>query len=382
MITSSIRKRTSKTGKTSYQITLECGCDPVTGERLRQYATVHGTKKEAERIARQMVREAESGGSAVSTTTTVCGWIAQWLKNYKVDIEQTTRESYREKIDNYIVPAFGKTLLRDLRAEAIQRWVNELRDKGLSPKTIRNTYNILNPALKKAVTLRMIPYNPCDGVELPKLVKPDVAIYDTDLCKQVVELAKGTSMYLIVLLEVMTGLRRGELIALTWQDVDVKSGVIHINKNTVRANGGTITKSPKSKAGIRDITIGPEVIAALCRARAEYDRDRKRYGPGFHDDGYVIHQKDGKPFRPDSITQKWSRFEESHGLQHIKFHGLRHSHATALAQAGVNPKVVQERLGHADVSITLNTYTHATTTMNRDAASKLDDIFFVRPDSH
>lgn len=382
MITSSIRKRTSKTGKASYQITLECGCDPVTGDRLRQYVTVHGTKKEAERIARQMVREAESGGSAMFTTTTVCGWIAQWLKDYKVDIEQTTRESYQEKIDNYIVPAFGKTLLKDLRAEAIQRWVNELRESGLSPKTIRNTYNILNPSLKKAVTLRMIPYNPCDGVELPKLVKPEVAIYDIDLCKQVVELAKGTSMYLIVLLEVMTGLRRGELVALKWSHIDLDSKIIHVCENTVRANGGTITKAPKSKAGNRIISIGAEVVEELRQAKEEYDTDRKSYGAGFHDDGYVVHQKDGRPFRPDSITQKWSRFEESHGLPHIKFHGLRHSHATALAQAGVNPKVVQERLGHADVSITLNTYTHATTTMNRDAASKLDDIFFVRPDSH
>jgi len=284
-------------------------------------------------------------------------------------------------LDNYIIPGLGKISLNALRAEHIQRWVNDLTQQGLSPKTIRNAFNILNPALKKAVVLHMIPLNPCEGVELPKLVRPEVAVYDAKDFKTVLDAAVGTDMYLIVLLELTVGLRRGELIALKWPQVDLDSGVLHIRENTVRAHGAVITKAPKSKAGNRDISIGSEIVEALRQARTEYDRDKAVWGAGFHDDSYVIRQENGEPFKPDSITHKWRRFEKKHGLSHIKFHGLRHSNATALIQAGVSPKVVQQRLGHADVTITLNTYTHVLPSMDQDAASRLDNIVFSATDN-
>ena len=380
MATGHIRKRIDSTGKTSYQITVEGDRDPVSGKRNRHYETVHGTKKQAEAIMRRMIQDMESGGLSVPSSMTVSSWVTEWLENFRPNIEATTRDGYQEKIKNYITPYFGRIPLKDLKTEYIQQWVNSLQAQGLTAKTIRNAYNVLNPALKKAVVMRKIPYNPSDGVELPKLVRPDVDVYDPELCKRAVKAAEGTDMYLIVLLEVTVGLRRGELIALRWPNVDLDAGVIHICENTVRANGGTITKEPKSKAGNRNITIGAEVIKALREAREEYDADRKALGKGFHDDGYVIRQKNGEQFKPDSITQKWRRFETQNGLPHIKFHGLRHSNATALIQAGVNPKVVQQRLGHADVSITLNTYTHVTAHMDQEAATKLDDMFFSSSD--
>lgn len=379
MATGSIRKRVTSGGKISYQITLETESDPVSGKRRRQFKTVHGTKKQAEAIMRRMIQEIESGGIAAPSAMTVGDWMVKWLGEFRPNIETTTREGYQEKIDNYIVPVLGKIPLKDLRTESIQCWVNGLSQRGLTAKTVRNAFNILNPALKKAVVLRMIPHNPSEGVELPKLVHPEVSIYDTALCKRALQAARGTDMYLIVLLEVMTGLRRGELVALKWSHIDLDSEVIHICENTVRANGGTITKQPKSKAGNRSIAIGSEVVEELRQAKAEYEIDRKSYGAGFHDDGYVIHQEDGKPFRPDSVTHKWRNFEKKNGFPHIKFHGLRHSNATALIQAGVSPKVVQQRLGHADVSITLNTYAHVTKTMDQDAATKLDTLVFSSP---
>ena len=324
MATGHIRKRIADDGKISYQITVESERDPLSGHRNRQYKTVHGTQKRAEMIMRKMIQDIEPGGIVTLSTITVGDWVAVWLRDFRPNIEATTREGYQEKIDNYIVPSLGRIPLKDLRTETIQHWVNDLNQKGLSAKTIRNAFNVLNPALKKAVTLHKIPYNPSDGVELPKLVRPEIHVYDTELCRRSVEAAKGTDMYLIVLLEVMTGLRRGELIALKWPQVDLDSGVIHICENTVNVNGGTITKQPKSKAGTRSITIGTEVVEALREAKERYDRDREEYGGGFHDGGYVIHQKNGEPFKPDSITHKWRRFEAKHNLPHIKFHGLRH----------------------------------------------------------
>jgi len=377
MATGHIRKRNSG----GYQITIELGNDPLTGKRRRQSKTVHTTKKQAEAIMRQMIQDIESGHVAAPSTRKLQDWITDWLDNYRPNIEETTRDGYQEKLDNYIIPGLGKIPLNTLQAEHIQKWVNDLSQRGLSPKTIRNAFNILNPALKKAVVLHMIPSNPCEGVELPKLVRPEVEVYDSRDFNLILDAAKGTDMYLIVLLELTVGLRRGELIALKWPQVDLDSGVLHIRENTVRAHGTTITKQPKSKAGNRDISIGSEVVEVLRQAKAEYDRDKMVWGAGFHDGGYVIRQENGEPFRPDSITHKWRRFETKHGLSHIKFHGLRHSNATALIQAGVSPKVVQQRLGHADVTITLNTYTHVLPSMDQDAANKLDSMVFSTSDS-
>lgn len=306
-----------------------------------------------------------------------------WLDNYRPNIEETTRNGYREKAKNHIIPTLGKIPLNALRAEHIQKWVNSLSQQGLSPKTIRNAYNVLNPALKKAVALHMIPHNPSDGVELPKLIRPQTEVYDDGLRKRAMQAAQGTDMYLILLLELTVGLRRGELVALKWCNIDLDSQILYVRENTVNKHrtadtpSTVITKMPKTTAGKRDISIGPEVVAVLRQAKTEYDRDRDKWGAGFHDDGYVIRQENGKPFRPDSITQKWLRFEKKHNLPHMKFHGLRHSNATAMIEAGISPKVVQQRLGHADVTTTLNIYTHVLPSMDQAAASKLDDIFFA-----
>ena len=183
-------------------------------------------------------------------------------------------------------------------------------------------------------------------------------------------------MYLVVLLGVSVGLRRGEMLGLKWPSINFEAKTISIRENRVMADKELITKGPKSAAGQRTVSIGDEVVAALSQARMDYFNDRAELGAKFRDDDYVVRQKDGRPLRPDSMTQKWERFLERNNLPHIRLHDLRHSHATALIQAGVSPKVVQQRLGHADVSITLNTYTHVLPGMDQEAAAKIDNLIF------
>lgn len=142
----------------------------------------------------------------------------------------------------------------------------------------------------------------------------------------------------------------------------------------VRGEKNYILKAPKTEAGIRDIHIGKDLVEILKDARIQYYSDKLKYGPGFQDLGFVIRQKDGSPLLPDSMTRKWIRFTEENNFPKIRLHDLRHSNATALIRAGVSPKVVSERLGHSDVSITLNTYTHVLPDMDAAAADKLDEI--------
>ena len=377
-----IKPRKNLDGSTSYQLVVEADRDTVTGKRNRHYKTVKCGKRQAEGELRKMIAEIEGGGICAPSAMKLEDWMQQWLNTYLPNIEETTRDGYQEKIDNYIKPNLGHLPLKALTPKVIQGWINGLMEKGLSPKTIRNAYNNLNASLKKAVILQMIPRNPCEGTELPKLQKYQSQVYNVATIQQALAAADSLSLYLMILLGATLGLRRGEMAALMWEDIDINKETVSIGKNRVHTKGKVIEKAPKSKAGIRTFSVGHDVADALREAKEMYDDLAEE--PGFRNLGYVVCKEDGEPYHPDSITQKWERFVKKHKLPKICLHGLRHSNATALIAAGVSAKVVQHRLGHADVSITLNTYTHVLPEMDDDAANKLNQSLFstTMPISH
>ena len=378
MATGSIRIKETKDGEIRYQITVEGERDPLTGKRNRIYKNVKGTKKEVNAVMHRMITEMDQGKVVKKSNKSIAEWMEEWISLYLPNIEETTRVGYKAKIRCYIVPALGDIQISSLRAEHVQKMVNDMLARGLSPKNIRDTFNNINAAMKKAVVLRYIPYNPCEGVVLPKLKKYKATVYDQKTIHQLLETVRGTDMYLPILLLVTVGLRRGELLALRWEDIDFNNKILKVRKNMVKGEKGHIIKAPKSEAGIRDICLGDEVVEELKIARKQYLMDSITYGQGFQNLGFVVRQEDGSPYKPDSITQKWERLLEQKSLPKIRLHDLRHSNATALIQAGVNPRVVQQRLGHSDVNITLNTYTHVLPEMDIEAAEKLDSIMLKK----
>ena len=383
MATGHLRKRTGTNGAVSYQLTAEGDRDPLTGRRERKYKTIKGTKKQAEAELRKMIADLESGSVITVSSMKLSDWMAKWLITYLPNIEQTTRDGYQEKVDNYITPTLGHLPIKAIKPDNIQLWINSLSQKGLSPKTIRNAYNNLNAALKKAVILRMIPFNPCEGTVLPKLQKYQAQVYNATTIQQALASADNMVDYLIVLLGATLGLRRGEMAALQWKDINFSASTVSITQNRVHVKNAVVQKAPKSQAGNRVIKIGQDVLTALGDAKAVYD-DAALHTPGFKNLGYVLCKENGEPFHPDSVTQRWERFIAKHNLPQIRLHDLRHSNATALIAAGVSAKVVQHRLGHANVSITLNTYTHVLPSMDEEAAEKLDNALFssAQPISH
>ena len=377
MASGNIVERVRGNGEKKYEITVEGERDLLTGKRNRMYKTV-GSMKEAKVVMRQMIVDMERGIAVRKSPKKISEWIDEWLELYLPNIQETTRIGYKTKINNYLKPAIGDIYIQSLRAEHVQKMVNDMIARNLSPKSIRDTYNNINAAMKKAVTLRMIPFNPCEGVVLPKLKRYRAKVYDVKMIHNLLEVAKGTDMYLPILLSVTTGLRRGELLGLRWDHIDFKNSMLQVRSNMVRGEEDFVIKPPKTEAGVRDIRLGSEVMAVLKEERAKYLSDLFSYQGHFQNLNFVIRQKDGSPIRPDSMSQKWRRFLEDNRLPSIRFHDLRHSNATALIQAGVNPRVVQQRLGHSDVNITLNTYTHVLPEMDMDAAEKLDCIMLKK----
>ena len=378
MASGNIVERKRSNGEIRYEITVEGERDLLTGKRNRVYKTVKGSKKEAKAIMRQMIVDMERGIAVRKSPKRVSEWLDEWVDMYLPNIAETTKIGYKTKIKNYIKPALGDIYLQSLRAEHVQKMVNDMIARDLSPKNIRDTYNNINAAMKKAVILRMVPFNPCEGVELPKLKRYKAKVYDIKMIHHLLDVAKDTDMYLPILLCVTVGLRRGELLALRWDNIDFKNSILQVRSNMVRGEKDFVIKAPKTEAGIRDIRLGDEVMAVLREERKRYLEDALVQGIGFQNLNFVIRQSDGSPIRPDSMSQKWRRFLDDKKLPSIRFHDLRHSNATALIQAGVNPRVVQQRLGHSDVNITLNTYTHVLPEMDMEAAEKLDCIMLKK----
>ena len=372
MYTYHLRKRETQKGH-SWQIIIEGDPDPLTGKRNRNYKTVTCTKKEADAEALKMINQLNSGGLIKQSALRLEDWMKQWLELYLPNIEFSTRKSYEERTKTRILPILGKIPLNTLSNTMIQGWVNTLQ-KTLSPKSVRNVYNILNKALKQAVALAMIFKNPCEGTVLPKQNKYQSNVYSQANIQTALSLAKGTDMYLPLVLEFAIGMRRGELLSLTWSDIDFEKCEININKSLYVENGEYKTKEPKTKSGIRTVSFGPKVLNALQIAHDAYLERKQTMGTHFKDHDLVVCKADGTYYHPDSMSTKWDRFKEKHGLPDIRFHDLRHTNATTLMASGVPAKTVQQRLGHSDITTTLNIYVHCTKQMNQSAATKIDQF--------
>lgn len=374
MATGHIRKRTSKTGS-SWQLVVESERDPITGKRERTYKTFKGTKKQAEAELRNLISKIENGGIVSVSTIKLDDWLNTYVAEYLPDITDSTRRSYEERIRNRISPYLGKLPLGSITTDHVQRWVSELNET-LSPKSVRNLFNILRPALEQAVVNQKITRNPCVGVKLKSIVKQHGDVFDKKDIDSALAAARGTTMYLPLLLELCTGLRRGEALALTWEDVNFTTREISINKSAYVYQGKRKIKTPKTSSGIRTLTVSQNLIDELSDAYNNYLNNKKIYDLGFTNSNLVICQKDGRPYHPDSMTTKWCRFVRKNNLKQIRFHDLRHTNATMMIEAGVDYKTVKDRLGHSDVSTTLNVYTHRTKRTDENAAQKIDEIIY------
>lgn len=365
----SIRAKKNKDGSVSYQIVIEGPPDPITRKRNRSYQTVRGKKKDAVQIMQQIVAEKNAGTYFKASIVLLKSWMQQWFLDYCGNLEKTTKVSYKDKIDHYIVPILGGLSLSQITGQEVQQWVNQISDQSpvtgnpLSPKSVRNAFLVLRPALDKAVELHMIKENPCLHVVLPKrkLFHPNV--YTDEDIRKLLNCAIGTDLYIPLLLDIFTGLRRGELLALRWSDIDFEAKKIYVRQNTVLAGSELLIKGPKTESGRREIAISDRMVEILQKYRKQHSNTER-----------VVCQQDGTPYHPDSFTQKFQRFLSRNNLPHIRLHDLRHVSATLMIEHGVDIKTVQARLGHSDISTTLNIYSHCTEKMNRAAADKLDAV--------
>lgn len=384
MITSgSYRKRYRTDGSHYWQITIELPKDPITGKRVRKYKSVEGTKKDAERAMHEYIRELEKGYYVTDSKITISEWIDTWLEVYIIpNVSPTTLSRYQGMIKRYIKPIIGHMQVQQLNTLAVQAWVNGLKispssGKPMAAATVKHAYHVLKGSMDKAVLAGIIPRSPCIGIMLPKGQKKAAIIYDELQIKQLIAAAKGTEMELVIDMELCLGLRRGELLGLWWQDIDWEKKQIHIIRNRVVVNGKSVVKEPKTENSVRTIDMPDQLVQKLKLHQWACRANQQRLGAAYTNSDYIIVHPDGKPIYPEYLSQMLTKLQKKANLPQCRFHDLRHLCATIMLLQGVNVKVAQERLGHKDITTTMNIYSHVLPSSAREAAEKIGSLVFA-----
>lgn len=352
------------------------------GRRKRQYVYGH-SKAEVKEKLRIAKRAYEEGTFLPSKQRdSLASWMEFWLETKRAtgELQPGTLFSYRHMMTRHIVPKLGTIALCDLTPEIIQVWVNELAE-CYKPNTVRQAYTALSSALKGAVEMKKIKENPCKmGITKPRVKKRKYTVIDAGQARFLVETAAGSPLQSMLVVAIATGMRRGELRALHWEQIDIERGIIHVRANAFylpdetgkyrHGEGG-----PKTEAGMRDLTLPRFAVEALRAHRIRQNEQRLARRNKWHNLGLVFTTRDGNYYNLRSLGTQLKRLLVSAGLPPMRFHDLRHSAATILFAMGINPKIVQERLGHSDIRTTLEIYGHVTQVMDEQAMEDLDRAY-------
>jgi len=379
-----------KDGKWQGQVTI--GRDPSTGKLKR--VTYYGkTQKEVQQKIAKALGELTQGIFVEPTKTTVGEWFDTWLKEYKQppNVKLSTYVSYEMLIRVHLKPSLGNIPLKDLRPEQLQRFYNEKSRNGradgkggLSAKTLRNLHNMIHEGLEQAIRNNLIVRNVSDAITLPKKYKKDIRVLTLEEETQFIQAIQNERLKAAFILCLGSGLRLGELLALRWEDVDLDEGIIKVRQTlnrlkTLDENSPTKTKlifqEPKTEKGKRNVPIPDSVLAELKAHKSRQRLEKLKVGAEYNKENLVFCTEIGTPLEPRSFIRKLHSIIKQAGIAHSNVHALRHTFATRLLEANEHPKVVQEMLGHANISMTLDTYSHVMPEVKKAAAQKLDELF-------
>ncbi len=335
--------------------------------------------KEREDVARQLTKELNNlnmGTYFEPSKVTLEEWLEAWLEGRRAHIAENTWSAYETMIRVHIAPNMGTVKLKGLKTRPIQNLLNKKYEGGLSARTVKYLYQTINAALRQAVKEQMIPFNPAEFCELPKAEQKEMRVLSVEEIGKFFEVAKESPHYTAFYLDLASGLRRGELLGLRWQDIDFNKGTISVWQQLVKSKTKPRlvfkeTKTPKSK---RTIKLDPGTMGLLKFHQKRQEHMKDFLGPDYQDGSLVFCTEDGRPLDPDNFRRHLNVLLERAGVPKAGIHTLRHSYATLALEAGVSIKTVQENLGHASIAMTGDIYSHVTARMKEESASKVGSV--------
>lgn len=372
---------------TGYSIVLDLGRDPQTGSRRQRWHSGYRTKRDAERGLAELVGDVNRGTYVPKTRQTLAEYAGEWLAAIDPTVRPATHHSYARNLRLHVLPYLGSAplaaldagMLNGLYARLLASGRKDHEQGGLSPRTVRYVHTITHRALKDAVKWGRLARNPADAADPPRATssgRPDSSTWSPEELRAFLDAAADDRLYAAWLLLATTGMRRGEALGLRWRDLDVDGARATIRQTVIAVGHVVQFGTPKTAKGRRTVTLDARTVSALREHRKRQAAERLQLGSGWRDLDLVFARVDGTPLHPDRFSRTFRERVGQLGLPVIRLHDLRHGWATMALQAGVHPKVVQERLGHATISITLDTYSHVTASLHSDAAEQVAGAIF------
>ncbi len=351
------------------------------GKRRQRRETVRGTKADAQRRLHELLVEVEAGGYADAQRLTVAKVTERWLATKEHRVAAKTYAFYSSHVRLYIVPTLGSLRAEALRPApieaAIGRWARGKRhdrESGvLSARSVAHLFNTLRTILRWGVKMGMLVRNAADAVEPPRFERKEMRALDPAGVARLLEAAQRTDLRAVIAVAIGTGLRRGELLALRWSDVNLDARRLTVHRSLETVKGVTRTKSPKTARSARTIAL-PPFVAEILREEPHRQELREARGIKRNEGGWVFARPDGSPWEPGAFSLAFARFVKSAKLPHVRFHDLRHSFGTLALASGVDLQTVSRALGHESTAITSRIYLHAIESLNEDAAARIDAL--------
>jgi len=369
-----MRGHITKRGKDSYSIAVSLGRDPSTGKYKYKWVSVKGTRKDAEKRLSELIHRLDTGNFITTSKTTVADYLRRWLQEYvRPNLSPRGFERYESIVRVHLIPNLGAIALTQLRPEHLQRQYASKLSSGLSPRSVRYQHVVLHKALQTAMKWGLVARNVADGVDVPHARQTEMQTWDEYEVAQFLEIAKDSPYYTLFHTALFTGMRRSELLALQWRDIDFHQ--IHVSRSLHQLGDHTyVFTQPKSARSRRTIALSPSSVFTLRDHKDRQAGIRAMLGLSLKGDDLVFSTPEGKPLRPNTISRAWTALAARADIRVIRLHDARHTHASLMLKQGIHPKIVQERLGHASVQITLDTYSHVAPGLQEAAAESFDKL--------
>ncbi|MDP1457907.1 tyrosine-type recombinase/integrase [Bacillus wiedmannii] len=352
--------------------------DPMIGKRRQVRRRGFKSQQEAEDALIKLRADFLDDEVVNLSHMTYSAYMDEWVKERKIHLQKSTYETHMIYYRNIIKPKLGHFKLGQIEPIHIQKFINNLvSDTDYSPHTVHLVFRIISASLNKAKTMKLIKDTPATGTTLPRRVRKEINVWTYEQVCYFLEESRNvkrlTRCYVAFVMSILTGMRQGEIMGLRWRDIDFDKSVIYIRQTLTQA--AEIKPGAKNASSVRSIHIPAKLIEVLNEHRNKIKDERIFHGRGYNDNDLVICTRDGSPMIPRNLRKEFYHLTEKLGLPKIRFHDLRHTHATLLIQQNVNVKLIAERLGHSDIETTLNTYSHVLPDMQKSVSDKLDKIF-------
>ena len=342
------------------------------GHRLVKYFK---TQREARDWLQETRVQVQNGLTLAAAQITVASFLRKWLTNYQDSIRPKTYQQYRQIINQYLVPGIGTVKLKDLRPDQIQTFYTQQSREGKSLRTILLIHSVLHRSLNQALRWGLVGRNPAQAVNRPRLRKKEMHTLDENQVRILLETARGSRWEMLFWMAVTTGLREGELLGLKWSDLDWVTRRLSVQRQLQRLKDrGLVFSSPKSQAGERAVLLSMDTIKRLRGHHVVQYYEKLFAENRWQENDLIFPSTVGTPLDPRNLIRNFKAILRQAELPDIRFHDLRHTAATLMLQQGIHPKVVQERLGHADIALTLNTYSHVLPDIQEEAVQKMDRV--------